>query len=67
MREIIVYIVWAIDADSWTGRKTLLSIHQTIGGAEGIIPEREKKLERAPGEYVKNYTYYAIEKRTVGA
>ena len=64
-----IYIRWDMNADSWTGTRTLLSIHQTLEGAIAAVPENIRtKMERpATDRYVKNYTYEAIEEREIGA
>lgn len=65
-----IYIRWDMNADSWTGTRTMLSIHQTLDGAITAVPKniRNDVLERpANDHYVKNYTYEAIEEREIGA
>ena len=60
-----IYIRWDMNAGSWSGRGTMLSIHKTLEGAIAAVPEiMRTKMER-PGNdrYVKNYTYEAIEER----
>ena len=64
-----IYIRWDMNADSWAGTRTILSIHQTLEGAIAAVPENIRtKMERpATDRYVKNYTYEAIEEREIGA
>lgn len=72
MEEIAIYIVWDMHADSWSGRVTMQSIHQTFEGADATIPNNLKtetydRTESTKQYYLKNYTYLAIEKRMIGA
>ena len=64
-----IYIRWDMNADSWMGTRTLLSIHQTLEGAIAAVPEniRTKMELPATDRYVKNYRYVAIEEREIGA
>lgn len=69
MNEIEIFLLWDMNADSWTGIRTLLSIHQTLDGALEEIPDEIKKESNNRGaddRYVVNFTYLAIEKRMVG-
>lgn len=71
MKEIEIFIVWDMNADSWSGRITMKSLHQTLEGAEAMIPDSLKKgpydRTRPDDHYIKHYTYFAIEKRLIGA
>jgi hypothetical protein len=64
--EECIYIVWDMNADSWTGSRTMQSIHKTLDGAIQAIPERIRKETNKRDlyePYVANYTYLAVEKR----
>lgn len=71
MDDIFIFIVWDMNADSWSGRITMQSLHQTLEGALETIPENLKtptydRTESSRNHYEKNFTYLAIEKRKVG-
>jgi hypothetical protein len=70
LEPIDIYIVWDMQADSWSGSRFVKSMHQTLEGAEASIPASIKQAPyiREPDDtYIKNYTYVAIEKRPIGA
>lgn len=60
-----IYIRWDMNADSWSGIRTMLSIHKTLEGAIAAVPENIRTKMERPGNdrYAKNYTYEAIEER----
>lgn len=68
-----IYIVWDMNADSWSGRTTMISIHESLEGAHAKILSEMKTTEEKLQElkrdlyvnYVENFTYMAIEKRTL--
>ena len=73
-----IYIRWDMNADSWSGTRTIRSIHQTLEGAIAAVPENMRtKMERPVEDrgdipnnfpvYVKNYTYEAIEEKEISA
>lgn len=67
-----IYIVWDLHENSWSNR-TMISIHKSQKGAhEKILSDMrttEEKLQKMKRDlfanYVENYTYMAIEKRTL--
>lgn len=66
--EEFIYIVWDMHADSWSGSRTMKSIHKSLDGAIQEIPEnlRTDSLKRELVDpYVANYTYRAVEKRAL--
>lgn len=59
-----IYIVWDMNADSWSGSRFMKTIHATLDGAIEAVPEFAKQYDRkAEAPYVKNYAYFAIEER----
>lgn len=65
-----IYILWDMNADSWTGSKFMKSIHATLDGAINAIPEnlRKEKMKRdLYPPYVANYGYFAVEERQLEA
>lgn len=69
LEEGVVYIRWDMDAESYSGRRTFLSVHKTLEGAIAAISENIRKdaYKRDPyANYVANYTYEAIEKIKLG-
>lgn len=63
-----IYIVWDKNADSWSGVRTMKTIHKTLEGAIEAIPEnlRTESMKRETDEtYVAHFTYYAVEKRAL--
>lgn len=69
---IKIYIRWDMKADSWTAIPSILSIHQTLEGAEnavdsGLKKESYDRTADTTNTYIRNYTYEAIEEREIGA
>jgi hypothetical protein len=61
-----IFILWNMNADSWSGGRSMKTIHKTLEGAIAEIPDniRQDSLKRdQDDDYVVNYTYMAVEKR----
>lgn len=58
----VVYVLWDMNANDYSGIRDLKGIFATRKLAQESVPEqyRMHKVE-ATGNYVDNYTYYAIE------
>jgi len=65
MKEGTVFIRWNMNADSWSGTRTMIDIHKTL---EGAIAAVDDDIKKAPyirplsenDKYVANFTYEAI-------
>lgn len=69
LEENVVYIRWDAHADSWTGQRSMLSVHKTLEGAIAAMPEsiRKKEYKRDLfANYVANYTYEVVERVELG-
>lgn len=62
-----IYLRWDMNADSWQGTRTLLSIHTTLEKAEAAVPEnlRETFSQDPFPPYVRNFVYEAIEEQEI--
>lgn len=65
-----IYILWDMNADSRSGKRTLMSIHGSLEGARERLKSEypnifmSDALHAEPYDnYVKNYTYFTIEER----
>ena len=58
----IVYVLWDMNANDYSGIRDLKGIFATRELAQKAVPERYQAYKvEATGNYVDNYTYYAIE------
>lgn len=68
--DVKLYLVWDMNADSWTGTRRLITVELSLEDAEATarreFPGAEKFERPAAAPYVKNYAYVAIEERKPG-
>lgn len=58
----IVYVLWDMNANDYSGIRDLKGIFATRELAQKAVPERYQAYKvEATGNYVDNYTHYAIE------
>lgn len=70
-KPITVFLVFENGIDWSDGRSYFKSVHGSLDEAKEKIPEGVRSMEREPDrkiygeEYVLDYTYYTIQKRTI--
>lgn len=58
-----VFVVYDMQANSWSGKTTMESIHETLEGAIASLPDWCKKMQRdLYGDWVANFTYFAVKR-----